>query len=246
MTTSSNNSSLNPQTVSISNGIPITYGSPTCNYFTNNGGGINISNSGYIQNPTYYNPNYGYIMQSPTFATSSPMFKALNKYTNSKNKTKKIKNIFQIPVEFTESNFEQRHLFVWRKTNEPWDNDEFLLDNMQTTNNGLLGNLNFYTEKDAVDFMNWWDRYIGFFKETDYRSSIYPKLNKGKINGVFIETLNTDTFNYAAYNGGIVNEDLFNQWVWIVKNTKEGAIQINNGWIFNNEADASLYTLLYK
>lgn len=184
------------------------------------------NNSGIIFTPNgTSNPYYDYLAAySQNLAWSAP-----------ENNTSdgSIKQIFQVQKNFVNSSFTQKHLSVWRFCNPPWDEDKYLHENMDSPY-GSVGNLNFYSFEEAQKFNDWWNRYVSFFDENSWTMSYYPTLKKGYVKGVYVET-NCKTL-----------DEKFEQWKWIVKNTVGGAAELNNGWIFNLETDASLFILTFK
>lgn len=202
---------------------------------------INYALSQYPNNNQGY---YTFVGNSPFENGYNPPYQPYRAWQGGHKEIKRdeeFRHLFQVPVLF-DTEMQQRHLTVWRECNAPWDDDAYLSANIDTYNN-LVGRLNFFKEDDANFFMVWWNRYLNFFERTDHTTSLYPIVTKGRIDGYFVKTL---TPEYIVNNSSLINTNLTNQWHWIVKNTQHGAIQVNEGWIFKSEADASLFTLMNR
>lgn len=123
----------------------------------------------------------------------------------------------------------QRHLFIWRQTNPPWDDDVYIQQNIHAPN-GSHGHIYFYDEDHLKEFEHWWKTYSSHFKNVV--TDDYPYLPAGAINGFCV--LDAEPINPC---------DVFNQWIFIVKNIKNLAYRTINGWVFKTAEEASMFKL---
>jgi hypothetical protein len=194
----------------------------------------NIASTGYVSGIIDYPVLTGY---PPNYSATNPKNFGNNSYfwawqPKIPNNKEDIKELFQVNIKFENNVAHQKHLSIWRYCNPPWDEDKFLDENLDTTY-GSTGCLSFYNKNHAIKFQDWWKRYVSFFDGTEWNINLYPNLKKGYVNGVYVEA--------STYEN-----DKFEQWKWIVKNSVAGAVQLNKGWFFNLKEDASLFILTFK
>lgn len=191
-------------------------------------------NSLYTQNPSFGTvPNMVSIPYNSYGAGGSPSqttysaFLAFYAYSNKDEPTR----LYKSSIYFGPYNeVIQKHLFVWRQSNPPWDTDVYLEQNIHAPN-GSQGYIYFYDENHLKEFEHWWKTYSSHFKNVELDD--YPYIPSGAING-FCVLDDTDRSN---------PHDVFNQWIFIVKNIENLAYRTINGWIFKTLEDASMFKL---
>lgn len=169
-----------------------------------------------------------YIYGSGGLATNITPYSAFQAFYPYYNDDEPIR-LYKSSIYFDPNVVMQKHLFVWRQANPPWDDDVYLQQNIHAPN-GSHGHMYFYDEDHLKEFEHWWKTYSSHFKNVV--ADEYPYLPAGAINGFCV--LDVELINPC---------DVFNQWIFIVKNIKNLACRTINGWVFKTVEDAAMFKL---
>lgn len=137
----------------------------------------------------------------------------------------------------------QFHLAVWITTQKPNSNNYGIIRSVSKTANQYSESLTLlFSEKDDCEqFKTWFNDYTARFGPNDeWRSSMYPRPQAGKLVSGYVLPLNTmEDF----YNSALGNPQLFETWCWIVANIAEPVLYTRDCWLFANEQDMLMVKL---
>lgn len=176
---------------------------------------------------TQSNPQHANIQQLPMTGFIYYGYMAIEPTMNNISEHTVYKSSFYIPPH---NDTIQKHLYVWRMTNDEWSDDAYLRQRLDTTN-GSNCYLYFYNEDDLFKFEEWWKNYSSYF--IDIMNHKYPYPKSGEISGYMVTT-----------DFDILSDVTFTEWQFIVKNIKKLPLRVLNGWVFDNQEDATLFKLM--
>ncbi len=112
--------------------------------------------------------------------------------------------------------------------------------------------LAFYSEADKLAFEGWMDRYLEKFgKHTDLLlppplDGAYPHTLRSNFNRKRAATAQNSSFNNAVSSDDLVEEQMLEQWVWILDNCEGEVRHAGAFWFFAENSDATLFKMAYS
>jgi hypothetical protein len=175
------------------------------------------------------------------------------------NTSSKIETLYKFPITFNNDKL-RFHLKVWLYQNDITPakfKEMFIVDDYANLS------LWFRNIDDANNFQKWWDDYKSKYFASEQEMNEYPfsMPREGKLEGYVCVvdykdySIIYDPFNVTSSNpsaNGTYEAELFClytrmhvDWLWIISNT-QGAVSIENGWLFSNEEDVVLFKLMQQ
>jgi hypothetical protein len=134
------------------------------------------------------------------------------------------------------------HISVWEQVCKPNRRDYGIVWSDTHLTAALTGTLLFREGETLDNFNSWLAGYEKRFGKHTIKDTQLPIIAEGdELNGFLIKHQQTPKGTYFGYP--VASNEIFEQWLWIVKNTSQPVYFFNDYWVFTDKSELIMFKL---